>query len=185
MHLPTALTLLTLSFTPLTLASIPPLTGTIWTKRIFADDFRGPLNRLPSPKLWQFDLGTSYPGGSPGFGTGEVETMTNSISNIHLNGKGALSIIPRRGAPGVGPAGKWTSSRIETVGSFGAPVGGQMRVQANIRMPAVNGVNGLGVWPAFFTLGAAFRGEPTYYSSIFPQARTQELDTRTGEVGTC
>lgn len=51
----------------------------------------------------------------------------------------------------------WTSSRIETLRKdFMAPVGGKMRIQASLSLPQV--AQPIGYWPAFWTLGAAFRG---------------------------
>ena len=42
---------------------------------------------------WLYDLGTSYPGGAPNWGTGEVEVNTNSTANVNQTG-GHLEIIP-------------------------------------------------------------------------------------------
>lgn len=51
----------------------------------------------------------------------------------------------------------WTSSRIETKRTdFMAPAGGKMRIQASLNLPKVE--NPIGYWPAFWTLGAKFRG---------------------------
>ena len=67
----------------------------------------------------------------------------------HPPGRGSLFIQPIRDS-----TGSWTSARIETVkNNFVAPVGGKLRIEANIRMPQVNQKNGLGYWPAFWTLG--------------------------------
>jgi opacity protein-like surface antigen len=53
----------------------PPAPGTGWTT-VFDDDFAGPAGSGPSYN-WMYDTG---PGSS--FGTGEIETMTNSTSNV-------------------------------------------------------------------------------------------------------
>lgn len=68
------------------------MAGTQWKTRLFADDFKGKNGALPSSKLWLIDTGTSYPNGPAQWGTGEIETYTNSPANVHLNGKAAYSI---------------------------------------------------------------------------------------------
>ena len=53
---------------------------------VFSDDFNGPAGS-GADSQWMYDTG---PGSS--FGTGEIETMTNSASNVHLDGNGNLDI---------------------------------------------------------------------------------------------
>ncbi|MFE0517186.1 glycoside hydrolase family 16 protein, partial [Streptomyces sp. NPDC058964] len=132
-------------------ASAPaPPTG--WTQ-VFLDDFNGPAGSGVDTSKWQYDTGTSYPGGPANWGTGEVETMTSSTNNVALDGNGNLLITPRRSA------GKWTSGRIETIRSdFQPPVGGKLRVEARLQMPNATGTAAKGYWPAFWMLGAPFRG---------------------------
>ncbi|MEU0336234.1 glycoside hydrolase family 16 protein [Streptomyces sp. NPDC006193] len=133
-------------------ASAPtPPTG--WTQ-VFLDDFEGAAGSGVNTANWIYDTGTSYPGGAANWGTGEVETMTSSTSNVSLDGSGNLRITPRRDA-----AGNWTSGRIETVRTdFQPPAGGKLRVQARIQLPNVTGAAAKGYWPAFWMLGAPFRG---------------------------
>ncbi|MGW2711209.1 glycoside hydrolase family 16 protein [Streptomyces sp. NPDC001356] len=124
-----------------------------WTQ-VFVDDFNGAAGSGVNTADWQYDTGTSYPGGAANWGTGEVETMTSSTSNVALDGNGNLLITPRRDA-----SGHWTSGRIETTRSdFQPPAGGKLRVQARIQMPNVTGAAAKGYWPAFWMLGAPFRG---------------------------
>jgi beta-glucanase (GH16 family) len=129
----------------------PPPAG--WTQ-VWADDFTGAANTLPSSSNWIFDLGTSYPGGPAQWGTGEIQTYTNSTSNISQDGAGNLRITPIRGSNG-----QWTSARIETQRSnFKAPAGGVLRIEGRIQMPNVTGAQAAGYWPAFWALGAPYRG---------------------------
>ncbi|HEX4706087.1 MAG TPA: ricin-type beta-trefoil lectin domain protein [Pseudonocardiaceae bacterium] len=108
---------------------------------IFSDDFNGAAGSSPSGANWKFDTG---PGSN--FGTGEIETMTNSTSNVHLDGNGNLDITA------LGSGSSWTSGRIQTLSAnVGAPAGGQLEVTASIQQP--NPGNGLGYWPAFWMLG--------------------------------
>lgn len=137
---------------PLIQAAVPEIQD---FKLTWSDDFDGAANSLPSSKNWIIDTGTSYPGGPPNWGTGEVQTYTKSLDNIHLSGDGVLNIIPLRNS-----SGGWTSARIETTRTdFGALPLGKMRIQANISMPDVTGDRAAGYWPAFWTLGGAFRGK--------------------------
>ncbi|MFD5406694.1 glycoside hydrolase family 16 protein [Streptomyces griseorubiginosus] len=133
-------------------ASAPtPPTG--WSQ-VFVDDFNGTAGTGVNTSNWQYATGTSYPGGPANWGTGEVETMTNSTSNVALDGNGNLRITPLRNA-----AGNWTSGRIETNRTdFQPPAGGKLRVEARIQMPNVTGTAAEGYWPAFWMLGAPYRG---------------------------
>ncbi|WP_266392206.1 glycoside hydrolase family 16 protein [Streptomyces canus] len=133
-------------------ASAPtPPTG--WSQ-VFLDDFNGSAGTGVNTSNWQYATGTSYPGGPAHWGTGEVETMTNSTSNVALDGNGNLRITPLRDA-----AGNWTSGRIETNRTdFQPPSGGKLRVEARIQMPNVTGTAAEGYWPAFWALGAPYRG---------------------------
>jgi len=124
-----------------------------WSQ-VFLDDFNGTAGTGVNTANWEYDTGTSYPGGPANWGTGEVETMTNSTSNVALDGGGNLRITPLRNS-----AGQWTSGRIETTRTdFQPPAGGKLRVEARIQMPNVTGTAAEGYWPAFWALGAPYRG---------------------------
>jgi beta-glucanase (GH16 family) len=129
----------------------PPPAG--WTQ-VWADDFTGAANTLPNGANWIIDQGTSYPGGPPQWGTGEIQTYTNNTANVAHDGTGNLRITPIRNA-----SGQWTSARIETQRSnFKPPSGGVMRIEGRIQMPNVTGAAAAGYWPAFWALGAPYRG---------------------------
>jgi hypothetical protein len=119
-------------------AAVPaPPSG--WTTQ-FSDDFNG-SSGSGADSNWIYDTG---PGSN--FGTGEIETMTNSTSNVHLDGNGDLDITAN------GSGSNWTSGRIQTsTANVGAPAGGELEVTASIEQP--NPGNGLGYWPAFWMLG--------------------------------
>ncbi|MEU4149045.1 glycoside hydrolase family 16 protein [Streptomyces sp. NPDC026659] len=124
-----------------------------WSQ-VFLDDFDGAAGSGVNTSNWQYSTGTSYPGGAANWGTGEVETMTSSTSNVALDGNGNLLITPRRDG-----SGNWTSGRIETRRTdFQPPAGGKLRMQARIQLPNVTGAAAKGYWPAFWALGAPFRG---------------------------
>ncbi|MFJ3652993.1 glycoside hydrolase family 16 protein [Streptomyces nigra] len=124
-----------------------------WTQ-VFLDDFTGPAGSSVNTSNWRYDTGTGYPGGPANWGTGEIETMTSSTDNVSLDGNGNLRITPRRDG-----AGRWTSGRIETNRTdFQPPSGGKLRVEARIQVPNVTGAAAKGYWPAFWMLGAPYRG---------------------------
>jgi Ricin-type beta-trefoil lectin domain/Glycosyl hydrolases family 16 len=105
---------------------------------VFSDDFNGAAGSGIDSQ-WMYDTG---PGSS--FGTGEIETMTNSTSNVHLDGNGNLDITA------LGSGSSWTSGRVQTTSAnVGAPAGGELEVTASIEQPS----GGLGYWPAFWMLG--------------------------------
>src|SRR5207302_11075232 len=105
---------------------------------VFSDDFNGAAGS-GADSQWMYDTG---PGSN--FGTGEIETMTNSTSNVHLDGNGNLDITA------LGSGSSWTSGRVQTTSAnVGAPAGGQLEVTASIQQPG----GGLGYWPAFWMLG--------------------------------
>src|SRR5262245_53080855 len=83
-------------------AALPP-TPVGWTL-VFSDDFGGSANTGLNTSNWLYDIGTSYPGGAANWGTGEVETMTNSTANVFQDGAGHLAIKPMRDS-----SGRWTS----------------------------------------------------------------------------
>jgi hypothetical protein len=120
---------------------------------VFSDDFTGAAGTGLNTANWLYDIGTSYPGGAGSWGTGEVETMTNSTANVYQDGGGNLVIKPIRDS-----AGHWTSGRVETQRTdFAAPAGGKVRIEARLQQPNVSGAAAAGYWPAFWTMGAAAR----------------------------
>jgi beta-glucanase (GH16 family) len=114
-------------------------------KTVWSEYFNGRAGTGVNTKYWRYNTGQGV------FGTGEVEAMTNSSSNVHLDGKGHLDIT----ALGQGAAGttatQWTSGRLQTKALFGAPAGGEMMISASIKQP--DPANGVGYWPGFWMLG--------------------------------
>jgi len=104
---------------------------------VFSDNFAG-SSGSGIDSQWMYDTGQGV------FGTGEVETMTNSTSNVHLDGNGHLDITA------LGGGSSWTSGRVQTTtANVGAPAGGELEVTASIEQPT----GGVGYWPAFWMLG--------------------------------
>jgi beta-glucanase (GH16 family) len=143
--------------------NVPP--APLGFKLVWKDDFNGRARRSLSPADWMYDTGTGYgcAGCPTQWGTFEIETMTKSTHNVSLDGHGNLKITPIRDANG-----NWTSGRIETRRTnFSAGDNGILRVQAAIRLPQTGvGPEAAGYWPAFWMLGAPFRGNYLNWPSI-------------------
>ncbi|MEV0094914.1 glycoside hydrolase family 16 protein [Streptomyces sp. NPDC050738] len=121
-----------------------------WTT-MFSDDFNGAAGTGLDRSNWLYDIGTNYPGGAGNWGTGEIESATDSTQNVYQDGSGHMVIKAIRDG-----SGHWTSGRVETQRTdFGAPAGGQVQISASIQQP--NPASGLGYWPAFWAMGAAAR----------------------------
>ncbi|MGE5135336.1 MAG: carbohydrate-binding protein [Gemmatimonadota bacterium] len=144
-----ALTALTLPASSSATTVPPPPPG--WST-VYSDSFSGAAGS-GADSGWTYDTGTQYQGSgcAANWGTGEVESNTSSTANVSEDGSGHLNITP------VSAGGAWPSGRIETVSdAFAAPAGGEMEVSASIKQPSP--ASGLGYWPAFWMLGAGFRG---------------------------
>jgi hypothetical protein len=130
------LSVVTFSATPAMATAVPsPPSG--WST-VFSDSFSG-SSGSGIDSQWQYDTGAGS-----SFGTGEIETMTNSTSNVHTDGNGHLDITA------IGSGSNWTSGRVQTTSAnVGAPAGGELEVTASIQQPN----NGPGYWPAFWMLG--------------------------------
>ncbi|MFC7529774.1 discoidin domain-containing protein [Actinoplanes sp. GCM10030250] len=145
---------------------VPGNFTTIWT-----DTFDGAANTSPSGANWLLRTGTQYPGGAANWGTGSVETASNSTANVSLDGAGKLNLKAIRDG-----AGKWTSGRIETQRTDFTPQRGeQLKFTAVLKQPDV--ANGLGYWPGFRATGAAYRGNYTNWPGV------GETDIMTGVNG--
>ncbi|GAA2631683.1 ricin-type beta-trefoil lectin domain protein [Paractinoplanes durhamensis] len=138
-------------------AAVPPTpSGFTLT---WSDDFNGAAGTGIDQSLWKYDTG---PGSS--FGTGEIETMTNSTSNVYYDGQGHL--VLQANHAGSDPRAGWTSGRVETqAATFGAAAGGVVRMESVLQQPNVTTANGAGYWPAFWMLGAPLRSGVTWPKS--------------------
>jgi beta-glucanase (GH16 family) len=118
--------------------------GAPW-KKVFSADFNGTAGSGLDTSVWKYDTGRGI------FGTGEVEAMTDSAANAHLDGHGDLDLVALGRGAADDATSNWTSSRIQTQSSsFEAPAGGEMMVTASIRQP--DPASGLGYWPGFWML---------------------------------
>jgi hypothetical protein len=160
-------------------AAVPP-TPSGWTQQ-FADDFNGSANTGLNTGSWLYDLGHGYPGGASNWGTGEIESNTNSTANVYQDGAGHLVIKPIRDG-----AGNWTSGRVETQRTdFAAPAGGKLRFEASLQQPNVSGAAAAGYWPAFWSLGAAARGTgATGWPGIGEIDMMEDINGRSSEFAT-
>lgn len=108
---------------------------------VWADEFNGPNGSAPDPAKWTYDLGGN------GWGNDELETYTSRTENAHVEGGNLVIQAAKEQFTGPdGVARSYTSARLKTLGRF-EPAYGLM--EARIKIPS-----GLGVWPAFWMLGA-------------------------------
>ncbi|MEU8277788.1 glycoside hydrolase family 16 protein [Microbispora bryophytorum] len=140
-------------------ASVPG-TPSGWSL-VWSDDFNGTAGTLPSSTNWIIDTGHAYPGGPGNWGTGEIQNYTSNTANLGLDGSGNLRITP------IGSGQNWTSARIETRRTDFKPADGRvLRIEGRIQMPNVTGDAALGYWPAFWALGAPYRGNYQNWPAI-------------------
>ncbi len=121
----------------------------------WSDEFDGTAHSGVNEDNWLYDTGHGYgcTGCPTNWGTGEIETMSDSTTNVYHDGSGHLVIKPIKARNGT-----WTSGRIETQRTdFQAPADGMMAIEASIQLPNVTGQAAQGYWPAFWTLGAPYR----------------------------
>ncbi|GAA2789110.1 SGNH hydrolase domain-containing protein [Crossiella cryophila] len=154
---------------------LPP----VW-QQVFREDFDGPEGSAPDPQRWQHATGTCHPGcPAPQWGTGEIETMTDSTDNVRHNGKGQLAITPIRAN------GQWTSGRLESRRTdFRAPAGGLLRVEAVLKLPEVGKADGAGYWPAFWLLGDGVRRDNTGWPGVGEIDVLESVNGRESVFGT-
>ena len=139
---------------PLAVAGFPEPSGCTapsgYEDVLFCELFSSPTL---DTSTWAYDIGSSYPGGPPQWGTGEVQTYTSSPSNIFI-ADSSLYIVPRS------RNGTWTSSRIETTAAhdFSCPEDGKMLVEGRVKLSGAPASTQAGIWPAFWLLGSAYRG---------------------------
>ncbi|MEU7913120.1 glycoside hydrolase family 16 protein [Microbispora bryophytorum] len=140
-------------------ASVPG-TPSGWSL-VWSDDFNGTAGTLPSSTNWIIDTGHAYSGGPGNWGTGEIQNYTSNTANLSLDGSGNLRITP------IGSGQNWTSARIETRRTDFKPADGRvLRIEGRIQMPNVTGDAALGYWPAFWALGAPYRGNYQNWPAI-------------------
>ena len=80
----------------------------------------------------------------------EHQKYTTSNKNIQLSGGDTLQLVPWKGKDG-----HWTSGRVETIDSWNAQPGKQLRWEAGIRLG--ESASRKGMWPAFWMMGDAVR----------------------------
>jgi hypothetical protein len=103
------------------------------TAPVWADEFF--QNGTPNNENWTYDLGAG------GWGNNELQTYTNTSSNVKVE-DGLLKIIAKANGSG------YTSSRLKSQGLFQFTYG---RVDVRAKLPA-----SAGTWPAIWMLGANF-----------------------------
>ncbi|KAM7196821.1 Concanavalin A-like lectin/glucanase domain containing protein [Rhypophila sp. PSN 637] len=128
---------------------------------LFYDNFASYApDSQPSRDKWQYDLGHNYPGGPEYWGTFEIQSYTDDVENIVIMDERTLRITPLKDSTQSNYLDQWTSARIETTEEwdFRAKPGQRVRIQAAIKLGDEDPEKQLGIWPAFCSLGSAYRG---------------------------
>ena len=112
---------------------------------VWSDDFNGDADECVDRKSWDI-------AGSALKVNSEEQVYTDSSDNLRLSGSQTAQFIPIQDADG-----NWTSSRIESKGSWMAESGSKLRIQASLRVGSCLSHSKKGIWPAFWTLGDAVR----------------------------
>jgi beta-glucanase (GH16 family) len=161
-----------------------PLDPSGWTLA-WSDEFNGAAHTGVNTANWLYDTGAGYgcPGCPSNWGTHEVESMSSSTANVYQDGAGHLLIKPIH--VGSSATAGWTSGRIETQRTdFQPPAGGAMAVEASIQQPDVTGDAAAGYWPAFWMLGAPFRGNYLNWPSVGEIDIMEDINGLSYEFGT-
>lgn len=85
-----------------------------------------------------------------GAGSNNEQQVYTKDTSCQVTGDQSLLITPENSG------GKWTSCRLESVPAFAAKAGGQLIVQARLKL-GDPGASLQGIWPAFWSLGEAVR----------------------------
>lgn len=117
-----------------------------WTL-VWSDEFNAAAGSPPNPSHWSDDLGNAEAGG---WGNHELQYYTAAPKNAFHDGSGHL-VLRAEKAANPGPCWNnspcaYTSARILTRDKVSYTYG---KVEARIKVPA-----GVGLWPAFWSLGA-------------------------------
>ncbi|KAH8645750.1 putative endo-1,3(4)-beta-glucanase [Xylariales sp. PMI_506] len=142
---------------------------------IWEDTFDGDANVLPDSSKWNVideDLGYN----------GELETYTNSDSNVQLSGGATLQLIPEY--CGDSDCTEWTSGRIESIYTFTPTSGLITRAESQLRFGNNTEEHKQGVWPAFWLLGQSGR-EGTTWPECGELDIMEELNGEYLAYGTC
>ncbi|SMB83318.1 discoidin domain-containing protein [Deinococcus hopiensis] len=135
---------------PAVIGGPPAPTGNTWALK-WQDEFDSAATPLKvDGNRWNYELGDGCAKGLCGWGNGERQYYTDSLSNVALQ-NGLLNITARKNDQGH----PYTSGRITTAGKYQFTYG---RVAARIRMQmpatAAGAKDGaVGVWGAFWMLG--------------------------------
>ncbi|MEL6187972.1 MAG: glycoside hydrolase family 16 protein, partial [Myxococcota bacterium] len=110
---------------------------------IWSQEFDGDAGSSLDRSIWNIEIGRGP--NNDGYGNNQLEFTTEQTDNVSLDGNGNLAITAlRQDFAGQ----RYTSGRINTQDNFSHRYG---RIEARIKLPV-----GLGIWPAFWMLGADF-----------------------------
>lgn len=116
---------------------------------LWSEEFSLPAGSAPNEKIWERDLGDGADYGIPGWGNNELQVYTQK--NAFTNAFNQLELEAKQVSDGsegdayYGPAA-WSSARLVTKHTLQVQYG---HIVIRAKVPA-----GVGLWPAFWMLGA-------------------------------
>ena len=118
-------------------------------KLVWSDEFEAEAGTAANPAFWGQEIGDGTVNGIPGWGNSELQYYTAGTANAATDGMGNLQITAKESDGSLmcyyGPC-EYTSARLLTKDRFEVAYG---RVEARIKV-----MEGAGLWPAFWMLGA-------------------------------
>ena len=109
----------------------PTQDATDYSNLVFFDEFN--LDGAPDSSKWSYDLGNNN-----GWGNGELQSYTNSPSNVIVQGGNLVITAKKTGS-------SYTSARLKSENKYEFKYG---KVEFRAKLPA-----GAGTWPALWMLG--------------------------------
>lgn len=109
----------------------PTQDATDYSNLVFSDEFS--TDGAPDPTKWGYDLGNNN-----GWGNGELQSYTNSPSNVIVQGGNLVITAKKTGS-------SYTSARLKSENKYEFSYG---KVEFRAKLPA-----GAGTWPALWMLG--------------------------------
>jgi len=109
----------------------PTQDATDYSNLVFSDEFS--TDGAPDPTKWGYDLGNNN-----GWGNGELQSYTNSPSNVIVQGGNLVITAKKTGS-------SYTSARLKSENKYEFTYG---KVEFRAKLPA-----GAGTWPALWMLG--------------------------------
>ncbi|WP_420593838.1 AbfB domain-containing protein [Deinococcus sp.] len=143
---------------------------------VWSDEFNGPSGSGVNAQFWNQETGNAANGG---WGNQELQYYTSGTQNTFMDGQGSLEIQLKRSSDPTlacwnGRACDYTSGRLTTAGKQRFTYG---KIEARIKVPS-----GVGLWPAFWSLGEGAGGWPNIGEIDFMEVVGRDPNTVYGTL---